>query len=103
MIYIFWTCETTLEAEKIVRGLLKKHLIACANILPEVHSFYWWEDEIEESTEVKVLLKTDEKHFDSIEAYIKEHASYNVPEITQVKIEKAHMPYQKWLAKQVSS
>lgn len=101
MIYIFWTCESPLEAEKVVKGLLKKHLIACANILPEVTSFYWWKDEIEETTEVKVLLKTEERHFQEIEDYILEHASYEVPEITQINIEKAHMPYKEWLQEQV--
>jgi periplasmic divalent cation tolerance protein len=64
IVYLFWTCRDKTEAKKIIYNLLEKHLIACASILPEVESIYRWEGKIEESREVKVILKTVPHHFD---------------------------------------
>ena len=43
--------EAKKEAKKIILGLLDKHLIACASILPEVESIYRWNGEIQEEKE----------------------------------------------------
>ncbi|MDP1608743.1 MAG: divalent-cation tolerance protein CutA [Chlamydiales bacterium] len=68
-IYIFWTCRDKQEAKKILHGLLGQQLIACASIFPEVESIYRWEGKIEESRETKVILKTQPKHFDTVQSY----------------------------------
>ena len=57
IVYIFWTCRDKEEAKKIIHGLLHQQLIACASIFPEVESIYRWEGRIEESREVKVILR----------------------------------------------
>jgi periplasmic divalent cation tolerance protein len=97
MVYIFWTCSSREEAIKIIYGLLGLRLIACASLLGQVESFYWWQDKIEEGKEVKVILKTHSKHFESICAYILKQGSYQVPEIAQVAVSNVHAPYLSWL------
>lgn len=97
MIYIFWTCANSSEAKKIIHGLLDHSLIACASIFPEIESIYRWKGKIEESREVKVILKTQPKHFDSILGYILKHGSYEVPEILQVDIPKGNPTYLNWV------
>jgi len=77
--------------------LLDQHLIACASILPEVESIYRWEGKIEEGKEVKVMLKTQVKWFDSIVALIRQHGSYEVPEISQVDVVKCNPQYLAWV------
>lgn len=97
MIYIFWSCHNEIEAKKIVHQLLNRRLIACASIFPEVESIYWWEGKIEESNEVKVILKTDSKHFDTIQNVIQTQCSYEVPEIVQIDIVKGNPRYLSWV------
>ncbi len=98
MIYVFWSCRDKVEAKKIIHQLLDQQLIACASIFPEVESIYRWEGKIEESFEVKVILKTDPKHFDAIQNAIKTQCSYEVPEIVQVDITRGNAHYLSWIA-----
>jgi periplasmic divalent cation tolerance protein len=97
MIYIFWTCKNKEEAKKVIHGLIDSHLVACASIFPEIESIYRWEGKIEEGKEVKVILKTQGKHFDSICKYILENGSYEVPEILQVDVLKGNPSYVAWV------
>ncbi len=101
MIYIFWTCANKEEAQEIIRSLLGEKLIACASF-HEVQSLYRWEGKIEESTEIKVLLKTQPLHFPRIEQYIQAHASYSVSEIAQVEVSHVHAPYLAWVHQETS-
>lgn len=103
LIYIFWTCRDKQEAKRIVHGLLDQRLIACASIFPEVESIYRWEGKIEESQEVKVILKTTFKHFGAVQSYIQEHCSYEVPEILQVDIVWGNPSYLSWVVQETSS
>lgn len=98
MIYIFWSCQNKVEAKKIIRQLLEERLIACASIFPRVESIYRWEGKIEENEEVKVILKTDSKHFDAIQNIIQAQSSYEIPEIVQVEIQRGNPRYLSWIA-----
>lgn len=100
IVYIFWTCKDSEEAETISCSLLDQHLIACASILPSVRSIYRWEGKIEQGTETKVILKTQSKHFTAICDYIQKHGSYQVPEISEVKIQEANPEYAAWLGEE---
>lgn len=102
MIYIFWTCSNTEEAKRIIHALIEKSWIACATIFPEVTSIYQWNNQINEDTEVKVVLKSQKTHFSRIEKFISQQASYEVPEIVSVCADKVHAPYKKWLDEVIS-
>jgi periplasmic divalent cation tolerance protein len=97
MIYIIWACANLEEAQKIARSLIEKRLIACASFIPEVTSIYRWEGEIAESKEVKVLLKTQEEFFNEIRDYILKSGSYQVPEISAIKVDLVNPAYLQWL------
>ncbi len=68
-----------------------------------VESIYRWKGNIEEGSEIKVLLKTLSKHFEAIQSYIKEDSSYEVPEIVQFEIRQGHKDYLAWVDGEVSS
>lgn len=97
MIYIFWTCKDASEAEFIAEKLLEEKLIACANIFPEVTSIYKWNQSICKSKEIKVIFKTIPENFEQIQAKILKLGSYEVPEISQITIEKLNPAYAHWL------
>ena len=46
MIVVYTTFPDCESAEKVIRALLEKRLIACAN-LREHKALYWWEGKIE--------------------------------------------------------
>ena len=102
LIYIFWTCRDQQEAKTIIHGLLAQRLIACASILPEVESIYRWEGKIEESREVKVILKSSSNHFETVQSYIQKKCSYEVPEILQVDIVRGNPSYLAWVVQETS-
>jgi len=102
VIYIFWTCRDLKEAKKIIHGLLEERLIACASLFPDIESIYRWEGKIEESQEVKAILKSAADHFDAVHNYIQKHCSYEVPEILQVDIAKGNPRYLSWVQQETS-
>src|SRR5258708_6720717 len=103
MNYIFWTCRNDQEAKKISRHLLEKGLIACASLIPQVESLYRWKGKIEESQEVKVILKTEKKHFEAICSYITSEGSYEVPEIVEVDASSVYAPYAAWVKEELAN
>jgi periplasmic divalent cation tolerance protein len=101
-IEIHWTCAALEEARQIVRKLLEKRLIACANIIPHVESHYLWEGKLEQADEVKAILKTRGAHFPAVREMIEKECSYDVPEVTQVMIDAANPSYLHWLEQSTS-
>ena len=95
-IIVFSTCANKGEAEKIARELLKHRFAACVNILP-ITSFYWWKDKIRKGSEFLLVIKTRRKLFLQLKRRISSLSSYEVPEITSVKIDDGLSSYLKWI------
>lgn len=101
-IQIEWMAANGEEARKIVEKLLEDKLIACANFIQEVESYYTWKGAIETSIEVKVLLKSHKECFDRIEALITKQSSYEVPAILAFSIVEGNQKYLQWLADSIN-
>jgi periplasmic divalent cation tolerance protein len=94
---VFMTAGSREEAVKIVRVLLEERLIACANIVDVVSSFFWWKGEIEEEKEVLAIMKSSEKLFTKLSERIVGLHSYDVPEILAVPVVDGSPSYVDWL------
>lgn len=97
VVLILWTCATLEEARRICHELVEKKLVACANIIPHVESIYLWEDKVESGNESKVFLKTLDSHFQQVRDYIREHCSYDVPEVSKITIDAGNPDYLRWV------
>lgn len=100
MILVYITCESREQAEDIGRHLLKKRLAGCINIIPGMHSLYFWppgKNYIEESDEVILLCKTIEKHYKAIEKEVLKVHSYSNPAIFALPILHMSQKYAAWL------
>ena len=95
MILIYITCPNKEEAEKIVKLLLKKKLIACANIFP-IKSFYHWKGKIENDQEFVSILKTKEENWEKVKEEVKRVHSYDVPCIIKLNVE-ANEEFANWV------
>lgn len=94
MTLLYITCKDKREAEKISRHLLKKRLIACANIFP-IQSVYWWNRKIVKDSENVVIAKTKDKYFKRIIAEVKRIHSYKIPCILKIGAQ-ANKEYERW-------
>ena len=94
---VIMTTPNKQEAMKIVRTLLEERLIACANIMDSVSSFFWWQGKIEEEKEVLVIMKSHEALFNKLSQKVTELHSYDVPEILALPIVEGSQSYLKWM------
>lgn len=94
---VFVTTNGLKEAEKITNNLLKKKLAACVNIIPAVHSKYWWKGKIEVAKESLMVIKTREKLIGKLIKEIKKIHSYTVPEIIALPVIKGNPDYLRWI------
>lgn len=98
-IFVYVTNPDEKVAKSIANHLLKKRLIACANILP-IDSAYWWKGKIEETEEYVLVAKTKKGNWEKVKKEIKKIHPYSVPCITKINVE-ANKEYENWLRKEV--
>lgn len=91
------TTSSAEEAEKIAQTLLEKRLAACINILPRVHSRFWWKEKIEHCNEALMIIKSKSKVFDELVESVRAIHSYRVPEILAVPDKSGFTEYLAWL------
>ncbi len=98
MIFVYITNPTEKEAEKIARHLLKKRLIACANIFP-IKSLYHWKKRIAEDREFVLIAKTAAKNYGRIKKEVEKIHPYEIPCIAKIPAT-ANPPYAAWIEKE---
>ena len=99
MTLAYIVCKDAIEAEKISMRLLKKRLIACANIFP-IRSMYRWKKRIVNEAENVIIAKTNEKNFNKVVFEVKKLHSYQIPCI--LKLDSVpNIDYLKWSEKEM--
>jgi periplasmic divalent cation tolerance protein len=83
-------------ARKLARAALEARLIACANLVPNIESNYWWQGKIEAGAEVLLLLKTTASKLDALEKLILANHPYDTPEIVVLPVNSANERYLSW-------
>jgi periplasmic divalent cation tolerance protein len=91
------TCADIAEARDIARALLNERLIACANILPHMLSLYRWQNELCESQEVVLLLKTRHELSAPLIGRITELHGYDTPCIVELPILGGQPAFLDWM------
>ncbi len=94
---VFATTKDQAQAKRIAEQLVNERLVACANIVPNVGSVYWWKEKIERADEALLLMKTSSEKLDRLISRVKVLHSYEVPEILALPIERGSPEYLKWL------
>ena len=96
-IIVLVTTATKSEAEKISEALLKEKLIACANIINPVTSFFHWQGKVDKCEECLVIMKSRRDLFAELEERVKGLHSYDVPEVLALPIVDGSDAYLAWL------
>lgn len=99
MVFVYITNPTKAEAEKIAKHLLKKKLIACANIFP-IDSLYRWKGRVVRNKEFVLIVKTTKSNFERVRREVESVHSYSIPCIIKIPVS-PNKKYYKWLKESV--
>jgi periplasmic divalent cation tolerance protein len=91
------TAPTAEEAERLARTSVEHRLAACAQVSGPLTSTYWWDGEVQESTEWCCVLKTVADRLPELMAALRAAHSYDVPEIVATLIEGGDADYLRWI------
>jgi periplasmic divalent cation tolerance protein len=97
-VLILTTFPERAAAETFARELLAARLAACIHIGATVQSLYHWRGEIETAAEIPVTIKTRSRLYPRVEATIRRHHPYELPEIVAVPISYGLPAYLDWIA-----
>lgn len=94
---VYITAPNEEEGAKIARALVEERLAGCVNMVKPIRSIYRWHENIEDDTEILMIVKTQKRLFESLENRVGELHSYTVPEIIAVPVVEGSRDYLKWL------
>lgn len=102
-IQVFVSCTSRSQAKSMVDSLLQDQIIACAQIMPKIESFYRWQGQIKRADECLLILKSKKDCFVAIESIVTKLHSYDVPEILAVPIVDGSTAYLNWINEQIKA
>lgn len=102
-ILVITNCPDATCAESIAMAVVEDRLAACVNIMPSCRSIYLWQGAIEATSEIPLLIKTTAERYAELEAVIKTHHPYTVPEIIALPISQGLPAYLDWLATETNT
>jgi periplasmic divalent cation tolerance protein len=86
------------SAEKLAHVLIDERLAACVNVLSPCRSVYRWKGKVEDAEEFPVLIKTTRERYAALEAAVREHHPYELPEIIALPLAAGLPAYLDWVA-----
>jgi periplasmic divalent cation tolerance protein len=94
---VLTTAGSAEEASKLSRSMVERGLAACVNVVPQIHSVYRWQGQVEEATEWLLIIKTQASAFERLREAIRELHSYDLPECIMLEIAAGSTPYLNWI------
>ncbi len=91
------SCKT--NAVRMAKLLIKEKLAACVSI-KQILSVYEWDDDIQETKEFEITIKSNLESKDSLIDFVNKNSTYDVPQIIYKKYH-AEMKYYDWLNKTI--
>jgi periplasmic divalent cation tolerance protein len=90
-------------AQTLARVLVQERLAACVNILAPCVSVYEWKGELEQASEIPLLIKTTEAVYAALEQRLHALHPYDVPEIIALPVSQGLPAYLTWVSQAVLS
>jgi periplasmic divalent cation tolerance protein len=98
--FIYITAGNMDEAKKISRELISRRLAACVNIIDNMVSMFWWEDEIQEDKEVILIAKTKASLVTELIETVKSAHSYDCPCIVSLPVSDGNGAFLDWIVQE---
>lgn len=103
LVTVYTTCAHAEEAARLARTLVEENLIACANVIQGVMSFYRWEGQVTNQPEAAILMKTTEAKLAELKSRLAELHSYDLPCIVAWPIVDGSEAYGQWVRGEVGN
>ena len=97
-VLIYVTTSSREEAAAIGRAIISERLAACANVLPEIISLYWWEGVVQDDQEVALIMKTRDDLVELLVERVKSLHSYSCPCVVALPISAGNTAFLDWIA-----
>jgi len=81
----------------LARTLVEERLAACVSQVPRMRSVYHWEGEVEEVSEVLLIIKTHSRLAPDLTRRLGELHPYEVPEILVLPVAAGSRGYLDWI------
>lgn len=101
-IIVLSTCPSREDAGRLGRILVEARLAACVTLLENAGSIYRWQDNIEEATEVLIIIKTRSELFAALRERIASIHPYEVPEIIAMPVVDGSPSYLDWIDRETA-
>lgn len=98
---IYITTSSEEESSMIGHELVSERLVACANVVSEIKSFYWWQGNLEKDQESVLLVKSLVSKVDEIIKRVKELHGYENPCVVALPIINGSEDYLNWIKEEV--
>lgn len=102
-VLVYVTTAGEEEARRIARALVEERLAACANVIPAVRSYYWWQGALQEDDEAAFVAKTRADLVDAVIRRVRELHGYTVPAILALPILAGNPDYLAWLDRECAA
>ncbi len=100
---VYVTMPDGASATTFSETLVRERLAACANILDNAKSVYWWRDVLETATETVCLFKTTRERFPAFLERAKKLHPYDVPCIVAWPVELGNKDFLEWIRAETAS
>lgn len=95
---VYLTAPNRDEALALARTVVGERLAACANLLGDITSVYWWDGRLNEDREVALILKTRADLVEVLTARLRELHSYTCPCVVALPIASGNPAFLDWIA-----
>ena len=99
ILVIITTESSKTNAIRMAKLLIKRKLAACVSI-KQIFSVYEWDDDIQETKEFEITIKSKPEFKDYLIEFLKKISTYDVPQIIYKKYH-SEMNYYDWLNKTI--
>lgn len=98
---VLTTLSSPEDARRFVRALVDERVVACGTIVPGATSIYRWSDDVQDTPEVVVLLKTMASRWVALRDVVQRHHPYEVPELIALPVSAGLEAYVAWVGEEV--
>lgn len=91
------TVESAAQAEALAQALVRKRIIACAQVDGPIQSHYHWQDKLECAEEYRLTLKFPSSLLSEVESALHEEHPYDVPQWVVWQADAVSPEYLRWV------
>ena len=99
VLVVITTESSRANALRIAKLIVQKKLAACVSI-KQIFSIYKWNDDIEETKEFEITIKSKPEFKDYLIEFLNKISTYDVPQIIYKKYN-SEMKYYDWINKTI--